>query len=134
MRRMDLYFLILATASLVVGVSLGIWMGIAHDFQFAPVHAHLNLLGWVSLALFGLAYRAYPRLSESRLAMPHFLLACIGAIVFPIGIALSISGVTILVAIVGSFIWLAAVLLFLANLVRITVGQTSSPGIFAPAE
>lgn len=134
MRRMDLYFLILATTSLLVGVSVGIWMGIAHDFQFAPAHAHLNLLGWVSLALFGLAYRAYPRLGESRMAMPHFVLACVGAIVFPVGIALSISGVTIVVAIAGSFIWLAAVVLFLANLVRITVGRTSASPALVPAE
>ncbi len=133
MRRIDLSFLFLAVLSLLVGVSLGIWMGIAHDFQFAPVHAHLNLLGWVSLALFGLTYRAYPALNGSWLAPAHFGFAGVGALVFPVGIALSITGVTVAVAILGSLIWLAAVLLFLVNLARITFG-VPAPVILAAAE
>ena len=40
-------------------MSLGIYMGIAQDHTLAPVHVHLNLLGWVSLFLFGLYYRAH---------------------------------------------------------------------------
>ena len=68
MRRIDIYFLLLAAMSLVAGVVLGIWMGITHDFRFMPVHAHLNLLGWASQALFGLVYRAYPSLARARLA------------------------------------------------------------------
>jgi cbb3-type cytochrome oxidase subunit 1 len=47
-------------------------MGIAHDFTLAPVHAHSNLVGWVSLALFGAIYRAFPELAVSRLARVHF--------------------------------------------------------------
>jgi cbb3-type cytochrome oxidase subunit 1 len=133
MRGIDLSFLFLAVLSLVVGVSLGIWMGIAHDFQFAPVHAHLNLLGWVSLAIFGLAYRAYPALAGSWLAPAHFGSAAVGAVVFPIGILLSITGVTVAVAIVGSLIWLVSVLLFLANLARIAFAAPA-PLVLAPAE
>lgn len=37
---------------------LGFYMGIIHDFTLAPVHAHMNLLGWVSLFLLGLYYHA----------------------------------------------------------------------------
>jgi cbb3-type cytochrome oxidase subunit 1 len=133
MRRIDLYFLLLATTSLLVGVTLGIWMGIVHDFQFAPAHAHLNLVGWVSLALFGLAYRAYPELGESRIAVAHFVLATVGAIMFPIGIALSIAGVTVAVAIVGAFVWMGAVVLFLVNLGRISFAPASSHALM-PAE
>ena len=43
MRRIDTAFLLLATCCLIGGVSLGIWMGIAGQFQFTAVHAHLNL-------------------------------------------------------------------------------------------
>jgi cbb3-type cytochrome oxidase subunit 1 len=135
MKRVDLWFLLLATASLLTGVGMGIWMGVAHDFQFAPVHAHLNLLGWTSLALFGLAYRAYPALSASRLAGVHFALASIGAVMFPVGIALSIAGVTIAVAILGSFVWLAAVAVFFVGLARLALAPTRSGMPFAvPAE
>jgi cbb3-type cytochrome oxidase subunit 1 len=133
MRRIDLAFLMLAVLLLLVGVCLGIGMGIAHDFLYAPVHAHINLVGWVSLALFGLTYRAYPALGNSWLAPVHFGFAATGAILFPVGIALSVAGVTIAVAIVGSFIFLAAVLLFLANLARIASVAPSS-SVLQPAE
>lgn len=117
MRRIDLWFLLLAALSLLVGVGMGIWMGIAHDFQLAPVHAHLNLLGWASLALFGLTYRAWPGMAERRIAGIHFALAAPSAVLFPLGIALSITGVTIVVAVIASFAWFAGVALFLAGLV-----------------
>jgi hypothetical protein len=54
MPRLPLLFLATAAFCLVCGVGMGIAMGMAHDFHLAPVHAHLNLLGWTSLALMGL--------------------------------------------------------------------------------
>jgi hypothetical protein len=44
------------------GMALGILMGISQDFTLAPAHAHLNLLGWVTLALYGLYHRAKDRI------------------------------------------------------------------------
>ena len=43
---------------------LGIWMGMHEDFTLAPVHAHINLLGWVTLALYGLYHRGVERASN----------------------------------------------------------------------
>ena len=117
MLRIDVLFLLLATLCMTVGVSMGIGMGIAHDFQFAPVHAHLNLVGWASLALYGLAYRAYPALNRSRLGPAHLISASLGAVLFPVGIYLSIAHETVGLAIMGSLIWLAGALIFLLNLV-----------------
>ena len=134
MRRIDLGFLILATATLLVGVGMGVWMGLTHNFHFAPVHAHLNLLGWTSLAIFGLCYRAYPALAASRLALPHFVLAAGGAILFPVGIALSISDITMEVAKLGALLWALAVLLFLVALVRLAMaGRARADADQAPA-
>ncbi len=117
MRRYDIWFLVLAALCLIVGVVLGIGMGVAHNFQLSPVHAHLNLLGWTSLALFGLAKRAYPAIGRSRLAGAQFATAALGALVLPVGIGVSILTEQPALAIVASFVWLAACLLFLANLV-----------------
>ena len=133
MRRIDLYFLILAALCLITGVVMGIGMGIAHDFQFAPVHAHLNLLGWTSLALFGLTYKAYPALAQSRLALLHFSLAAPSAVVFPIGIYISIAHQFPGVAIAASLMWLAGVILFATNLVRLALGR-SERLVLVPAE
>ena len=44
----------------LTGMSLGTFMGMTQDFTFAPVHAHINLVGWVTHFLFGLYYRAEP--------------------------------------------------------------------------
>lgn len=43
------------------GMSLGIVMGVSQDFTLSPAHAHLNLLGWVTLALYGLYHRSRDR-------------------------------------------------------------------------
>ena len=119
MKRYDLYFLLLATLSLLVGVALGIFMGASNDFQLSPVHAHINLVGWASLALFGLAYRAYPELAASRLAPFHLLLAAGGAILLPAGIYLAVLHHVSGLAIAASFLWLGAVILFLIQLLSL---------------
>jgi hypothetical protein len=41
-------------------------------FILAPVHAHLLLLGWASLALAGIIYHLYPAAGTTRLARIHF--------------------------------------------------------------
>ena len=65
-------FLRIAAIYLAIGVIGGIVMGFSHQFQYAPVHAHLGLLGWASLALAGLIYHLYPAAARTRLARFHF--------------------------------------------------------------
>ena len=43
----------LALLYFVTGTGLGVYMGVSQDHTMFPVHAHLNLLGWASLALTG---------------------------------------------------------------------------------
>jgi len=72
MKNMSNWFLRLAVLYLIAGVSLGLFMAASHDHSMYPVHAHLNLLGWVSLTLFGLFYRTFPAATETTLAKMHF--------------------------------------------------------------
>lgn len=118
MKNVDLKFLLLAAIMLVAGVGLGIWMGSREDFLLAPVHAHINLVGWASLALFGIIYRLYPAMGQSRLAGIHFILAAPAAIIFPVGIALAMLAQQPMPVMVGSMLWMAGVLVFLVNLTR----------------
>jgi drug/metabolite transporter superfamily protein YnfA len=69
---MSNWFLRLAALYFVIGVALGLFMAASHDHSMHPVHAHLNLLGWVSLSLFGLFYRAFPAAAASKLGRAHF--------------------------------------------------------------
>ena len=69
---MSNWFLRIATLYIIAGVSLGIYMAASNDHSLHPVHAHLNLLGWVAMTLFGLFYRAFPVAAETKLAKVHF--------------------------------------------------------------
>jgi hypothetical protein len=119
MSRLPLLFMVTAAACMTGGVCLGIMMGILHDFSLAPVHAHLNLLGWASLALMGLTLRAWPVLAEGRLAALQYLLSASAALCFAPGVYLAIRHGQPGLAIAAGFVWLAGTLLFLARLVHL---------------
>jgi hypothetical protein len=99
---------------LLGGMLAGIVMGIKQDFALAPAHAHLNLIGGVLLFLGGLYYRLIPAAGSSTLAKVQGWLHMIGAIAFPVGVAIVILNGEALVAIpvVGSLIVVAAMALF----------------------
>jgi hypothetical protein len=103
-----------AVLFVIAGMIWGIIMGISHDFSAAPAHAHLNLLGWVSLFLFGVYYRLHPSLEVAKTAIVQVWVWIIGTIVLAIGIGLVSTGHAIgePVTGVGSFIVLIDVLLF----------------------
>ena len=71
-----------AVAFFVVGVALGAYMGAQQDFRLMHVHAHLNLLGWVALALIGLIYRVHPHLQRGWLPQAHYWLHTVGLLIF----------------------------------------------------
>jgi hypothetical protein len=119
MSRLPLLFLATAAACMVAGVTLGIAMGIAHDFRLAPVHAHTNLVGWASLALMGLTLRAWPALAEGPVAVAQFVLSAGAALAFPPGIYFAIMQGAPGLAIGAGLVWLAGALLFLARLLHL---------------
>lgn len=69
-----------STLAALGGMNLGLYMGIEGDFTLVPVHAHLNLLGWVTMALYGLYHRGVLR-DGNRL--PWLQVGC-GAAGFPL--------------------------------------------------
>ena len=77
-----------AVTFLVAGLIWGLVMAISQDFSTMPAHAHLNLLGWVSLFLFGIYYRLHPRMEGSRGAHVQVWIWIIGTIIMAIGITL----------------------------------------------
>lgn len=119
MKRIDVYFLLLAATMLLGGVLIGIHMAMSQDFQLVPVHAHANLVGWASMALFGLTYRSYPQLKVGLLAKLHFGLATAAALLMPYAIYRAVVLRAEGLASVASLLWLAAVLLFIAQLTKL---------------
>ncbi|MBV8158258.1 MAG: hypothetical protein JO278_11410 [Dyella sp.] len=76
-----------------VAVTLGLVMGGSGDHSLMAVHAHLNLLGWVSMSLFGLIGLAYPAVTQGRLAQWQFWLYNIGLPAMLAALAAQLKGV-----------------------------------------
>ena len=72
MKNMSSWFLRLGVLYLIAGIALGLFMAASHNYSMRPVHAHLNLLGFVLQSLFGLFYRAFPNAVDSIWAKIHF--------------------------------------------------------------
>jgi cbb3-type cytochrome oxidase subunit 1 len=89
---MAIKFIRIAVLYALLGIGIGIYMAASHDFAQRDTHAHANLLGWVSLALSGLIYQAFPYLAEHVLATVHFWSQNIGLPITLIGIALIYGG------------------------------------------
>jgi hypothetical protein len=70
----------LASLAAVAGISLGMFMGINDDHTLTPVHAHINLIGWVSMFLFGAYYNMFPH-TVGLLAKIQVTLVAIGYVV-----------------------------------------------------
>jgi len=85
-------FMVIGSLYLLVGIGLGSFMGGSGDHTLAPVHAHINLLGFTLMTVFGIAYRLIPALAGGILGTLHFWLHQIGALVLLVGLFLLISG------------------------------------------
>lgn len=81
-----------AVLIVLVGMSWGIVMAITRDHSSLPAHAHLNLLGWVSLFLFGIYYRLHPELDSARSALIQVWVWIVGTVVLTFGVALVHAG------------------------------------------
>ena len=117
---MSIRFLRIAAVYFVVAVALGLYMGMTEQFTQVPVHAHLNLLGWVSMALFGLIYHAWPAAGETKLARWHFWIHNLSVPVFMAVLFMMLSGNAALGPAVGliATVTLIGIVLFAVNLWR----------------
>lgn len=77
----------------VIGISLGVYMGASGNHGEFPAHAHINLVGWASMALTGVLYRSFPAAAQSPLAVWHFWLYQLAAPVMLLAVAAIYAGV-----------------------------------------
>jgi hypothetical protein len=112
MTRFDAAFVLAALAYAILGMTLGIWMGVNQDFAPRHIHAHINLLGWTSLALYGIVHRAWPALAHHPLARVQFWTAMLGTPIFLLGLPFAMFYDQPIGAIVGSSLVLVAALMF----------------------
>ena len=120
---MRLPVLFFATSALfgLVGMAWGIQMSASHDHALAPAHGHLNLLGFVGMAVFGAFHALVPQ-ADGPLARLHYALAALSVLVLTPGIALAIQERGEVLAQVGSLLALAAMALFAFLALRVLLG------------
>ncbi|MFC2968622.1 hypothetical protein [Acidimangrovimonas pyrenivorans] len=118
MKGISFWFFFSGVVYVTLGMAWGIEMGMRHDFQMAPAHAHLNLVGWVTMALFGVFYHLVPNAAESGLAKLHFAVATLGVWLLVPGIAMTLKSGAEGMAIAGALVTLASMLIFLLTVVR----------------
>ena len=104
-----------ATVYFALACLFGLIIGIAQKFELATVHAHINLLGWVSMALIGILHAVVPDLRTAKsdlsfwvyqLSFPAFMISMFGTLLHnPVAeIAIRITATLMVV----SVIWIAA--------------------------
>jgi len=111
-------------------------MGISENHATMPAHAHLNLLGWVSLFLIGTYYRLNPALERSRSAILQVWTWIAGTVVLTTGVGLIFSGHPggDPIAAIGSFIVLFAALWFGWIVYRREGAKEGASAVLSPAE
>jgi cbb3-type cytochrome oxidase subunit 1 len=124
-----------------LGVLFGLAMTVYPSWVvFRPVHAHLNLLGFVAMIISGVAYHVIPRftghpLHSLRLAGAHWWLANIGLVVLTGGFFLSLRyGPRFApVTITGGTLSALAAWAFIYNMWRTIDGRHQAPPPATPA-
>jgi hypothetical protein len=116
--RAGILWLKLAIVYLIIGVGMGIAMGVSQNFTLRPVHAHVNLLGWTTMALAGLIYSVFPKAGESVLARVHFWLMNLALPVMMVSLGLALFGQTAILPalVVGEITAALSIAVFAANL------------------
>ena len=121
MPRVSAAFFAMGVVYLLLGMTWGMHMGESEDFTMMPAHAHLNLLGWVTMAIYGTFYALTRATMSPRLAWINFALAVAGVAIMIPSLAVLLStnnpGLEPVVGI-GSLLSLIALLVFAVSAFR----------------
>jgi len=112
-RISQLYFKT-AVIFLIVGIVMGLNMAISQDHSVIGAHAHCNLLGWVTMALFGGYHALNPQRAEKRIAVIQYYVYTAGITLMVPALYLMLQGNTAMEPLVAlaSIITFVGVLLF----------------------
>ncbi len=118
MRDIAFVFFLAAVLCVTGGMFWGLQMGASGDHSMAGAHVHLNLVGWATMALFGVYYRLTPQAAQGWLPKVHAVLAIGGVAVMVTGLYIVFSGGAPGAAIAGGMMSFASMLIFLFTVVR----------------
>lgn len=70
-----------AIVFLILGIVMGLQMAISGTHNVIGPHAHTNLLGWVTTAIFGGYYALNPAKAQGKLAQLHYWVYTLGIVI-----------------------------------------------------
>jgi hypothetical protein len=129
MPRVSAAFFATGVICVLTGMLWGMHMGSTNDFTLAPAHAHLNLLGWVTMALYGTFYALTRESMSARLAWINYVFALLGGLILIPALTLFLSSNDsrlIPVMIVGEVFTVIAMLVFAISVFRELFRQRAS--------
>lgn len=114
MPKVSEYFFRSAILFLIAGIGVGLHMSISQNHDVTGAHAHINLLGWVTSAIFGAYYAFNPAKAQGRLPLIQYAVYTAGVVVMTISLYLLLKGNVSLepVVAISSVVTFAGVLLF----------------------
>ncbi len=121
MPRVSAAFFMTGAVFLAMGMCWGIAMAVSQNFALAPAHAHLNLLGWVTMSIYGTFYALTRESFSPRLAWINYICATLGvAIMIPsLAVMLNTGNMALEPVIgIGSLLSLVALLVFSVSAFR----------------
>ncbi|KZN41578.1 hypothetical protein [Pseudoalteromonas luteoviolacea] len=127
MNKLGIKFMVSAAFYGLIAMSVGVYMAATSDYLFKAAHGHLNLLGWVTMSIFGIVYFVLPDLASTKLAKLHFYCAHIAVLFLSGGMAIFVLFGSTNVAKVGAVFAISSMLLFLFGLIKYGSDNTSLP-------
>ncbi|WP_137152576.1 hypothetical protein [Devosia sp. FKR38] len=92
MPKISEYYFRTAIIFLIAGIALGLHMSISGNHTVIGAHAHINLLGWVTSALFGGYFALNPAKAGGRLPMIQYAIFTLGVAVMGVSLYLLLAG------------------------------------------
>lgn len=122
------WFFRFGVVAVLIGMGIGMWMGSKEDFTLAPVHAHLNLVGFVLPFLYAFFYRSFPAVAGGLSAKVHFFFSVAGVLIMIPSLGMMLLGdeSTIPFLIGGEVLTALGMLIFAINVWR-GVGRSPAP-------
>jgi cytochrome c oxidase cbb3-type subunit 1 len=129
-------FIVMSIVYLALAAVLGIFMlGSQSAMQLKFVHSHLNMLGWVSMMIYGVGYHILPRfmgrpLYSNRLGEAQFYLANISLVALLLFYTLTIYSPDVMyrtLTMLSGVVQVAAIFLFFYNMLMTLLTKVEQP-------
>ena len=129
-------FIVMSIVYLGISTIMGLLMlGNQSLLALKFVHSHLNMLGWVSMMIYGVGYHILPRfmgraLYSNRIGEVQFYLANISLVAMLVFYALNVydpSGLYRTITVVSGAVQVLAIFLFLYNMLMTLLTKVEQP-------